>query len=279
MDNKELNTNEVNEEVTAAPVVTTQANGLNALFVSPTTSNVLGGQNQLDHTPRLTSIATEIANSIIATINANPAHYEAKVTASQSDHGFMDDLIHECYLMDKVDLTFLKDVNEEEFDKMIRSQQSKRSRAKGKTMTLENYKTMLIGGVAENLLRKASGKDKSSGGGTAMGDIGYSDEEMEKLAADPEELKKAIRNVQSKKSIMKSKQGFSEQDIRWKQLLVAEAQLKALRDSGAKAVSEEAAKALEVQDKVAEELVDAENLDPEEAKALLLKVKEMMATK
>ena len=105
-------------------------------------------------------------------------------------------------------------------------------------MTMDNYRTMMVGALSENLIRIAANKPKSAVGNRhASGKVDYTAEELEALAADQDKLKKEIRNVQSKKSIMKSKEGFSEEDERWQALLVAEEQLKGLRVDSVKVVT------------------------------------------
>ena len=175
-------------------------------------------------------------------------------------------------------MNFLKTENEEILDRMIKSQQSKRSRAKSKEMTLDNYITMMTGAVAENLLRIAANKPKSAGGGGARrSSVRYSDEELEAFKHDPEALKRAIRNVQSKKSIYKSKADFDPESERWQELLEVEAQLKALRDGQ----TIEAEKAIEKTSQLEEMLatVDTRSLKAADAKDMLESIKQMLATK
>ena len=95
-------------------------------------------------------------------------------------------------------------------------------------MTLDNYRNMMMGAVGECLIRRALGKEKTAGA-RRVGVIEYTDEQLEALRLDQDKLRKEIRNIQSKKSIMKSKEGFSEDDEQWKKLLEAEEKLKALR--------------------------------------------------
>lgn len=254
---------------------------LNGLFADEVQVVKVGGANQLSKTAQLTQLATVIANDIFANITADPEAYQAKVLESQKSHDAMDELINEMYQLDAVDISFLKTESEETLEKMIRSQQSKRSRAKGKQMTKENYLNMMVGAIAENLLRLATGKPKSAGGGYVMKDVNFSQEDLEYLAQHPAELKKAIRNIQSKKSIMKSKADFDPQSERWQQLLQAEQQLKELRSSISGAVTKEVKEALEAKQKLEEMLAttDINSLPPEEAKQLLDAVKEMLAAK
>ena len=159
---------------------------------------------------------------------------------------------------------------------MLKSQQSKRSRAKSKAMTMDNYKSMMAGAIAENLIRQATGKVKSAGGARRMsGSVDFTAEQLEELRADQEKLKKELRNVQSKKSIMKSKADFSEDDDRWQALLVAEEQLKSIRVSTGHT---QVVKVDETKEKLAEVLadVDPSSLKAGDSKALLAQIKELL---
>jgi len=257
-----------------------QPSGVDVLFSNIATTRV-GGQNQLSRTAQLTAHATKLTDQVLQVVRSDPAEWQNKVRASQKSHDAMDDLINEIIVIADEDVSYLDGVGANELEKMLRSQQSKRSRAKSKEMTLDNYRTMMIGAVAENLLRRAMNKPKSAGGYTDYGDATLSDAELEELAKDPERVKKAIRNVQSKKSIMRAKAGFSEDDPKYLQLLAVEAQLKELRDRGNAALIEKARKALEAQE-TAEQLlstVNTEELSGEEAKSLLDSIKEMLAGK
>ena len=241
-------------------------------------SNHTSGANQLQKTAELTTTAERIANDLLRKLNENPELYKADVAASMKSHDDMDKLISTNYDYPAADYEFLKSESEDTIDKMIRSQQSKRSRSKGKVMTIENYKTMLTGAISENLLRLASGKAKSAGGGNTRGtELGYTAEELEKFAIDQEALKKEIRNVQSKKSIMKAKANFEETDTRWLQLLDDEETLKTLRD-GSSPANPEANKALESIDQLRKEFadVDVTNVSNKSAKELLARITELI---
>ena len=204
---------------------------LKELFANNTNQEVSNRGNQLDSTANLTRISTDIAREILKIAEADTEKFQQKIVDSQQSHDIMDELIDETYNLTTVDIEFLKAEGEEVLDRMIKSQQSKRSRAKSKEMTLDNYITMLTGAVAENLLRIAANKPKSAGGGGARrGTVTYTEEELEALANDPEALKRAIRNVQSKKSIDKSKADWDPESERWQELLETENQLKAIRD-------------------------------------------------
>lgn len=257
------------------------------LFNAKGQSIAKGGANQLSQTATLTSIATTIATDVMNVIGTEVEKYNSKIAASKESHDAMDALIAEAYpSFDAVDVTFLSAESKETLEKMLRSQQSKRSRAKSKVMTMDNYKAMMIGAVAEMLVRKASGATKT-GGGTVGTDIKlYTEEELQELAADQDKLKKLIRNVQSRKSIMKSKADYDETSDKWITLLAIEEQLKSIRlDSNGtvvvKAVDPQLQKDAEDKKKIEEMVAD---LDPSkmkanDAKSMIEAIKEMLASK
>ena len=251
---------------------------LKGLFANNNSTEVSNRGNQLNNTANLTRISTDIAREILKTAEADTEQFADKIIESQQSHGAMDALINEIYNLNEVDVDFLKEEAEDVLDRMIKSQQSKRSRAKSKEMTIDNYLTMMTGAVAENLLRIVANKPKSAGGGGARrGTVRYSEEELEAFKNDPEALKKAIRNVQSKKSIYKSKADFDPESERWQELLEVEAELKAIRDGQ----TVEAEKAIETTNQLEEMLatVDTKDLKAADAKAMLDSIKGMLADK
>jgi hypothetical protein len=217
-------------------------------------------------------VSTDVVNTIIGVMTAEPDNFVKKIEDSKTSHDTMDALIHETYDLTAIDLEFLKAESVDTLEKMLRSQQSKKSRSKSKVMTMENYKTMLVGAVAENLLRMAINKPKSSGGGGyRASEVTYSEDELKAYANDQELLKKEIRNIQSKKSIAKSKADFDEKSERWQQLLVAEEQLKALRTGTSTVVD---TKAIEVKEKTTELLkdIDLDHMKGADAKSILAQI-------
>ena len=185
------------------------------------------GARSLAGTAQLTNVAETITADIMQAIEADFDNLNELLNKSKVSHEAMDTLINQLYDMSTVDVQFLRELDEQTIEGMLKSQQSKRSRSKSKAMTLDNYKAMMTGAVAEALIRLITGKKKSAGArrvGTS-----YSEDELKELANDQEALRKEIRNVQSKKSIMKSKADFSEESEEWVQLLDAEKALKDLR--------------------------------------------------
>lgn len=254
---------------------------LDAMFSAAADRASSGGANQLSVTAQLTKHALGLVNYIQQVLAEDMPKYKSDVEASMKNHAAMDDIIGDIVNLGAEDVEYLKSETEEELEKALRSQQSKRSRAKSKVMDKENYTTMMTGAVSELLIRLAMGKLKNYGGGAAMGDLGFSDEDLEKLAEDTEELKKAIRNVQSKKSIMSHKQGFDDKSERWLQLLRDEATLKDLRDRGSKAVDEKLLKDAQAKKEAEEVLnaIDTENIGTvEEALTYFNQLKEILAT-
>ncbi len=252
---------------------------LKDLFVdnNHTSREVTSKSNQHTKTADLTRIAEDVAKDILRKAEADVEKYQQLILDSMQSYDAMDKLIAEIYDLKQVDISFLKDESAEILDKMIKSQQSKRSRTKRKEMTLDNYLTMLTSTIAENLLRIAANKPKAAGGGGARrSSVRYSEEELEAFKNDSEALKRAIRNVQSKKSIYKAKSDFDPESERWKELLAVEAQLKAIRDGQ----SAEAAKAIEKTQSLEEMLatVDTKDLKASDAKEMLEQIKQMLTT-
>ena len=254
---------------------------MNNLFAESSNETVTTNSRSLAGTAQLTSIASNLTAEVIGKLNENIEEYMEQFNASKSDHGAMDALIELMVNFDEVDYEFIKELNETTVDGMLKSQQSKRSRAKGKAMTLDNYKSMMTAAIAEKIIRLATGKTKNAVGvRRGSGQVSFSDEELEALKDNQEQLKKELRNIQSKKSIMKSKANFSEEDERWQQLLVAESQLKSIRVS-----TRGTTKIVEV-DTTKEKLEEAfdgidiesiEKMKAADSKALLAKLAELIS--
>lgn len=243
------------------------------LFVANTNESTATGARSLAGTAQLTSIANTISQELINKISTDTETYGEQFESSKTDHNAMDALINSMTDLSTVETEFLKELDEETLNSMLKSQQSKRSRSKNKVMTLDNYRNLMSGAVSELLIRQVTGKAKSSMGyRRASGSVEYTAEELEMFKNDQEALKREIRNVQSKKSIMKSKADFTEEDERWGQLLAAEETLKSMRvGGGVKTV---------VVDKTGEQLKaelgdkDIDSLKATDAKALLKKLLE-----
>lgn len=206
---------------------------INNIFAASTSTNVGGITRALPGTAELTTLSYNLADSIITTMDKDIEQYQERIERSMKDSNEMDKLINDLASYSENDVSFLMDLDEERLESMLRSQQSKRSRLKNKQMTMDNYKNLLTAACAEHILRVVTGKEKNTRRARAgLLQTDFTEEQLGFLANNQDELKKAIRNVQSKKSIMKSKEGFDENSERWVALLKLENTLKNLRVGG-----------------------------------------------
>lgn len=248
---------------------------LNSLFATESREETTNARS-LSGTAQLTSTASHIADEIIKVMNADADGYAEMIKQSKVDNNAMDKLIAQVYgTIDPALIVFIGELDEATIDGMLKSQQSKRSRSKSKVMTLDNYKTLMTASVAECMIREASGKSKHSGGARRMaGSADYTAEQLEQLSVDQEKLRKEIRNVQSKKSIMKSKADFTESDERYQSLLKAEQQLKDLRVGSTPEIVEVDTTKVSLSELLGS--TDLENLHAKDSKELLAKIAEMI---
>ena len=247
---------------------------INEMFSAEENGTTAVSTRGLAGTAQLTSVSNNLVASTLITLNGDFAQYKETFEASKADHNSMDKMLSQLINFAEVDVEFLKELPDDVTEGMLKSQQSKRSRSKGKVMTMDNYKAMMSAAIAENLIRTATGKAKSSGGANRQsGTVEFSEERLAELAADQEQLKKELRNVQSKKSIMKTKADFSEEDDRWQALLVAEAQLKGIRVVRERVIKVDDNKNL-LESK--HEGIDFEHLKADDSKALLAQIAELI---
>lgn len=246
---------------------------INELF--ETRENIgTGATRGLPGTAELTALSNQIAADIIKYMEENIDEYRERLQASSKDNKVLDELIDTIEPLSEVDADFLLELDEATIDGMLKSQQSKRSRARSKTMTLDNYRALMSAAVAENLIREKTGRTKTAGG-VRSSYAELTPEKLEELAADQQQLRKEIRNIQSKKSIMKSKADFDESSETWQQLLKTEQMLKDLRVGGRPAeIVEVDTTKNELQEMLAG--VDTEHLKAGDSKELLAKIAEMI---
>lgn len=206
---------------------------INELFGNKNEMSTVNARS-LPGTAELTSVAHATAIRVMNAMEADIEAYKPRIQQSATDAKELDAIIDE--LADYTSIpadSVLYNLNEEQVESMLKSQQSKRSRSKSKAMTVDNYVTLLTAAIAEDILRTIYNKPKSAGGfHRTTGGVDYTIEQLEALGNDQEALRKEIRNIQSKKSIMKSKADFDESDPRWQALLKAEQQLKDMRVGG-----------------------------------------------
>lgn len=247
---------------------------INELF--GTNESTTTSARALPCTAELTNIATAAAHTIIKHMEEDIENYRPRIQQSALDAKELDAIINEFKpYADISDESILRNLEDEIVEGMLKSQQSKRSRAKSKAMTLDNYMTLLTAAIAEDILRDLYNKPKSAGGfHRAAGTVDYTVEQLQALHDDQEALRREIRNVQSKKSIMKSKADFDESDERWQALLKAEQQLKDMRIGGTTTKVVEVDK---TKDALAEMLngIDINHLKSADAHALLERIAQM----
>lgn len=269
-----------------------------SLFVTSTTNNASTVRRQLEGSTQLTSLSTEIATKVLDTAMADRTKLEL-IAASQTDMNALDQLVTENYDLQSVNVEFLRKLDADTIDGLLKSNMSKRSHCKSKEMTMDNYRSMMAGLIAELLIRRATGNEKGKAFGTAgsRGTTGlFSDEALATLAADQEDLRREIRNLQSKKSILKKKllaskaedkefvgtddEYFNTND-QWKLLCAIEDQLFGIRIDGvrgarpAKTVTVDTTKNA-LSEKLAD--VDISNLKAADAKKLLEEIAGLAAT-
>jgi len=235
------------------------------------------GTRTLSGTQELTRISQGIAVNIIRSMEEQIDVYRERIKTSAADSKEMDALLDEFKPWTEIDEdSVLRNLDDETVEGMLKSQQSKRSRTKSKAMTLDNYTTLMTATIAESLLRELYNKPKQAAfGHRRFGTVDYTPAQLEELEADQEALRKEIRNIQSKKSIMKSKEGFDVSDERWQALLKAEQMLKDLRVGGSGTTFVEVD---HTKNKLEEMLegVDLEHLKAADSKELLNTIKEML---
>lgn len=212
------------------------------LFAAPEVE-VTESKRGLPGSALVKATATALAGKIMAKIPQGDEQYLALIKASQTSTAAMDDLVkQECG--SDLNIESVAQFDHEEAAKILKSNQSNRSRRKNMAMTQSNYVELLTAAIAEHIIRESCDMHKSAtgfGGGVRQS-IEINEETVAQLANDQEALGKAIRNIQSKKSTYKAKNADRdyENDEAWLQLLEQERMLKAARKTtpaGRKGVS------------------------------------------
>lgn len=202
---------------------------------------------------KLTSLATELATETIKTLAAAEDQEAVKNLIAQSftDNATMDSIVKSMLAGGYVTVTdnesteeavekfneklvndtvFLSELDKESAIKMLKSQQSKRSRVKNEVMIQANYIKSMSAAIAEALIR--ANCELPANGNRASGrrvELELTDEMIERYKNSQDLLTKAIRNIQSKKTIAKKKAGFDENSEDYQTLLNFEQSLKMLR--------------------------------------------------
>lgn len=200
---------------------------LNNLFTANTKETK--GKRALSGTAEMTANAEVVVNNILEELSNCYDDYAETFEQSKTDANAMDTLINQ-FTDDfsDVDVSFLEKYDDEELKAMLKSQQSKRSRSKSKEMTIDNYTAMMNAAVCELMIRTATGraKTRTAGRGSSI----YTEEYLNSLADDQHELRRELRNVQSKMCIFRKKhpEDHSEFD-EYQELMRVENTLKEMR--------------------------------------------------
>ena len=245
---------------------------INELFTTESTT-IANNARMLNGTAELTRISQNIAINIIRKMEEQIDIYKERIATSSVNAKEMDDLIDEFRpWVDIEEDHILRNLDDATVEGMLKSQQSKRSRTKGKSMTLDNYTKLMTAAIAESLLRELYNKPKSQAFvNRRAGTVNYTPADLERYADDQEALRREIRNIQSKKSIMKSKADFDETSEQWLALLKAEQMLKDLRVGSAERIVE----VDHTKDRL-KELLSSADVEATDSTDLLKKIKEMI---
>lgn len=200
---------------------------LNNLFTAD--AKETKGKRALSGTAEMTANAEVVVNSVLEALSNSYDDHAELFEQSKVDANAMDMLISEfTNKFEDVEVNFLEKYDDDELKSMLKSQQSKRSRSKSKDMTMDNYKSMMNAAVCELMIRKCTGnaKTRTAGRGSNM----YTDEFLNSMAEDQHELRRELRNVQSKMCIFRKKhpEDFLDFD-EYKELERVEATLKEMR--------------------------------------------------
>lgn len=238
---------------------------------------------QLTITAELTSQANEAAIALEDIVYKKYTVEDDRLDVQQEVYdnpAALDKMINELInVEDFVDIKSLKTYDTVTLEKALKSQQSKRSRAKSAVLSLETYYKLMSAAIAEHALRIALDKPKNASAGGRATVIELTDEQIDMYKENPDALGKAIRNVQSKKSIYRGKANADFESEYWQKLIDQEAQLKAIRDNNGGVITKEAQQAIEMRDKAVSliEDVDTSKLKASDAKELLAQLQEALA--
>lgn len=194
-----------------------------------------GDSRALPGAALLKSYAIQLASGIMAKIPEGDAAFVQRIKDSQTDPQALDDLVKD-YCGENLVNEAVAAFDPDEVKRLLKSNQSNRSRRKNMAMTQSNYVEMLTAAIAEWVIRESCHIAKSTTpfGRSHTSTFDFSPEQMEAIAKDQDELARIIRNWQSKKSAYKAKhmdQPGWENDPAYVALCDQLAQLRSLRVS------------------------------------------------
>lgn len=200
------------------------------MLFNKTESKATGRTNH-EFTAVLTRMSNEYALQVLDAIADNEDEYRELVEESRTNSNLLADIIEKSKVLEGESFDEYELDNEEAI-KIMKSQQSKRSRLKSKgTETFEGYKTYLSAFIGETIIRTiADIKRASSGPRGRFSYEPYTEEELIEFKENQHRLASALRNLQSRKCILK-KEDSEEAAAKIEQLIIKEDQLKQHRDS------------------------------------------------
>lgn len=192
-------------------------------------TNESKGFKVLHGTTLMQTISANLTAKAFAELQQNDEAYDL-FKDSQTDANIMDALVDKLLpsFADE-DFSALAEIDNAEFGKMLASVQSKRCRLAKKSMTMDNYRSLLDAAICEKIIRTLTNRPKGSFAASGSVLKVFTDEELQQLSTDQFRLRAMIRNVQSRKSIAKKAEDFSEDSENWQRLLEIESQLKSIR--------------------------------------------------
>ena len=206
---------------------------MNRLFVSNENNTMKENKAAIAWTAQLNTATGTIAKQLFdgfVTEAADDEHKAEHLQLAMKENDILDQLLIGHTTIESEDFEWLKAASEDELDRMLKSQQSKRSRTKKMEMTQDNFMKLVNAAAAEIIIRKVAHKEKNAVDVVKLNGCELTDEMIEHFKEDQEALKKAIRNVQSKKTALKKK-GL-EGGEQWQELVEFEVALKDLRVGG-----------------------------------------------
>ena len=132
-----------------------------SLFDPIVASEESTGSRALPGAALVQQLDTSMATEIMGKIPQGDDEFLSEVKASQSSTAAMDDLVIK-YCGEGLKNDEIAQLDTEDAKKILKSNQSSRSRRKNMAMTQANYVELLISAIAENIVRESCNMHKSA---------------------------------------------------------------------------------------------------------------------
>lgn len=191
--------------------------------------------SRLDGTATLVAEANKVVATVIDKLEQNFDDNEELFEDSKVNANKMDELVEKLTNnYEGATADFLAEYDEQCLTQMLKSQMSKRShlKAKGADMNMNTWTSMMNAAICEHLLRQYMGKPKHASHGNPRSVANYTPEYLEELKGDQGELRRELRNIQSKQCTLRKKYPDNYAELDHYQMLEAVAQeLKEARET------------------------------------------------